>query len=115
MLVVDDDPQCRRLTLRLLGELGYESTYEAASAVEALLMLPRVQPGIVLTDIAMEQESSGLVVVEQVRAVGIPVGLISGIAAYADDPLLARLPRVLKEELTLESLAALISTLQADG
>ena len=113
VLVVDDDVQCRRLIIRMLRELGYRTTHEARSAAEALLFLSHTSPTIVLTDIVMERHDAGLAVVARARAAGIPVAFVSGAPSWSKDAELCSVPGVLKEELSLASLAKLLADLIA--
>ena len=52
VLVVDDDPDARYLLQRLLGHLG-AFVMTAASVPDALSVLGRVRPDVVVTDILM--------------------------------------------------------------
>jgi len=52
VLVVDDDPQARRLMETMLESIGYPSV-EAASAEEGLALAAREEPAAVILDLAM--------------------------------------------------------------
>lgn len=66
VLVVDDDPDARELLRTVLEYCGALVT-AAASAVEALKVLDRVMPDLVVTDIAMPTHD-GYWLVQQIRA-----------------------------------------------
>jgi CheY-like chemotaxis protein len=115
VLVVDDDAQCRRLIVRLLRELGYGVTFEAPSATAALSFLARTRPGIVLTDVVMEHQDSGLEVVRRACATGVPVAVVAGAPPWSEADELRLVPCLSKEGLTLTSLHELISKLLASA
>jgi DNA-binding response OmpR family regulator len=77
ILVVDDDPHCRRAVARLLAEEGYEAT-EAADGEEAAGLLSSWRPDLVVTDLEMPRlDGRGLV--QRVRRLrpGTPVLILS--------------------------------------
>jgi CheY-like chemotaxis protein len=81
VLVVDDDYYVRRLTARMLNELGYE-VLEASTADEALsVMSGPTHVELVLTDIAMPG-MDGVRLADTIaeRHPGCPVLLMSGFA-----------------------------------
>ncbi len=78
ILIVDDEQATRRIMVRLLSALGYERLYEACSASEALDVLGRIRPALVLTDLTMESERAGFDVVRFATAQGIAVAVVSG-------------------------------------
>jgi PAS domain S-box-containing protein len=65
VLVVDDEPDARLLLNRLLADGGAEVTL-AASAAEAIRLLPRIRPDILISDIGMPTED-GYALIQQVR------------------------------------------------
>jgi len=80
--VVDDEYYVRRLTARMLRELGYE-VLEASTAEEALSLMTGSTPvELVLTDIAMPG-MHGVRLADTIaeRYPGCPVLLMSGFAA----------------------------------
>lgn len=74
LLVVDDDPVSNRLMQRRLEKLGYE-VFSAADGREALEMLPRTAPDVLLLDISMPGVG-GLDVLERIRERGLDVAVI---------------------------------------
>jgi CheY-like chemotaxis protein len=81
ILVVDDEYYVRRLTGRMLRDIGYD-VLEASSASEALAFIKGPVPvGLVLTDIAMPG-TDGVRLAETIaeRYPGHPVLLMSGFA-----------------------------------
>ena len=58
VLVVEDDESVRKLTVRILERLGYE-TLEAGDAAEALQVLEGHRPDLLLTDVVLPGGRSG--------------------------------------------------------
>lgn len=86
ILVVDDETDTRELVAFILEEQGAQVT-AATSAHEALLILPQVQPDVLLSDIGMP-DMDGYMLIQQVRALDPKQGgHIPAIAltAYAGD------------------------------
>ena len=65
-LVVDDEPDARRLVARLLADCGVRVTI-AASAAEALAALGNDRPDVLISDIGMPVED-GYALIRRVRA-----------------------------------------------
>ena len=65
VLVVEDDDAVRRITVRMLERLGYE-TWEAATSQDALDAVAHQCPALVLTDIGL-RGASGVALVEALR------------------------------------------------
>ncbi len=85
ILICDDEPSLRELMrISLAGEYSF---VEAAHAAEAIELVERVQPDLVLLDV-MLPGASGLTVLEQVRSGShsrdIPVLVISAFSAESD-------------------------------
>jgi len=80
VLVVEDDPLVRRMTVRMLGRLGY-TVLEASDAQSARDILDRslVVPDLLLTDVIMPGES-GRDLAQQLRSrfIGLRVLYMSG-------------------------------------
>ena len=68
ILVVDDDPDARNLLKRILGD-GGASVVAAASALEALEVLPRMRPDLLVSDIGMPG-NDGYDLIQEVRSLG---------------------------------------------
>jgi PAS domain S-box-containing protein len=68
VLVVDDDADARDLIKRILEECGAE-VLTAASAMDALSLVPRARPKILVSDIGMPQVD-GYELLKRVRALG---------------------------------------------
>ncbi|HWF58034.1 MAG TPA: response regulator [Candidatus Dormibacteraeota bacterium] len=81
MLFADDDPDIRELARLLLGKHGYE-VVTAEDGLEAISLLPRVRPGLVITDVNMPRQD-GLAVCVAVRShptlQGIPLVLLTAL------------------------------------
>jgi two-component system nitrate/nitrite response regulator NarL len=56
VLVVDDDPEFRKLAARLLAAGGLTVVGEAASAAEALAAAARLEPSAILLDVELPDE-----------------------------------------------------------
>ena len=86
VLVVEDDVQIRRLMHDLLVKRGYRVS-TASNGVEALEMIERSMPDLILSDVVMPK-MSGPRMIRELNAKGIfvPVVLVSG---YTDDRLAA--------------------------
>jgi two-component system response regulator NreC len=85
VLVVDDHRIVRSGITRMLSEQGFEIAGEAADAAEAARLVRRLQPDVVVLDIGMPGRS-GLEVVEEIRAAGSRVVILS----MQDEPAYAR-------------------------
>ena len=119
VLVVDDEPQIRRLLRTGLPPHGYEVS-EAATASEALKLLPREKPDALILDLGLPDED-GFAIIAKVRAMALtPIlvlsarndveGKVRALELGADDyvtkpfsirELLARVKAVLRRSQTL--------------
>jgi PAS domain S-box-containing protein len=72
VLVVDDEPDARELVRQLLGECRAEVS-TASSAVQALDMLQRLRPDVLLSDIGMP-ERDGYQLIRDVRRLPVDQG-----------------------------------------
>ncbi len=79
VLAVDDEAPLRRILARLLAHLGYEVVI-ASSTETALEILRRTRPDVLLTDVVLANEDSGVALAARARALipGLPVVYISG-------------------------------------
>ena len=68
VLIVEDEPDARRLPVKVLEEAGAIVT-AAGSAAEALEALPEARPEVLVSDIGMT-EQDGFDLIRQVRARG---------------------------------------------
>jgi CheY-like chemotaxis protein len=73
----DDDPVLRRVTSRLLSELGYEVVYVAEDGAELIKYCEQGPIDVALVDLDMPC-LDGLAVAQELAPKGIPVILISG-------------------------------------
>jgi CheY-like chemotaxis protein len=80
VLVVDDDEFQHKLVGKLLESENFHLVY-AASGIDALGMMPRVRPDIILMDVVMP-DMDGIETIRNLKAVpqlaGIPVIMITG-------------------------------------
>lgn len=75
ILIVDDEPLARQRLHKLSTELGYEVIAEAANGKEALELIDRFDPSIVLLDIEMPGEN-GLDVATKISTFDAPPTII---------------------------------------
>src|SRR5690606_21235431 len=66
LLVVDDEPDARELVAHVLGSCG-AAVHTAASAAEALSLLPQLRPDVLVSDIGMP-DADGYELIRAVRA-----------------------------------------------
>ncbi|HEX3158838.1 MAG TPA: sigma-54 dependent transcriptional regulator [Gemmatimonadaceae bacterium] len=85
VLIVDDEPNIRRMVGALLGAEGYE-VREASGGRAALGAVQEAEPDVVLLDLMMPGELDGLGVLAQLHAThpGLPVVMMSGRAELGD-------------------------------
>ncbi len=84
ILIVDDEAPIREILAQMLGQRGYRVT-EASSAVEAQNVVQRDPPGLVISDLQLE-DSDGLAMIAQLKSAcpGLPVMLLTGVL-FDDD------------------------------
>lgn len=112
ILLVDDDDLYVRATTRLLRGLGYPFVFRSPSAAEALQMLERVRPSLVLTDMVMEHRAAGLEVIAACQFRAIRVAVISGMPGLDQSAVGCRIAR--KASLSGEALERLIQDVMAE-
>jgi CheY-like chemotaxis protein len=78
ILIIDDDPQIRRLIVEILANAGHE-VFDVQDGEEGLRLVQIHPPALVITDILMPQPD-GLEVIRELRrgAPSIPTIAISG-------------------------------------
>lgn len=113
VLLVDDDDLYVRAITRQLRSLGFPYVFRASSAAEALDMLLRVRPSIVLTDMVMEHREAGRSVVAAAQKLGISVALVSGLPGLDETTSGSRFLR--KADLDSVQLEHLLDALIAEG
>jgi two-component system, NtrC family, nitrogen regulation response regulator NtrX len=116
VLIVDDEPNIRRMVGALLGAEGYE-VRDAPDAPSGLARATELEPDLVLLDLMMPGPDDGLTLLEQLREryPDLPVVMMSGRAGLADAVKATRLGAVnfLEKPLTPEGvLLALASALE---
>ncbi len=85
VLIVDDEPNIRRMVGALLGSEGFE-VHDAADATAGLQRAAEVDPDLVLLDLMMPNPTDGLELLEKLRerSPDLPVVMMSGRAGLAD-------------------------------
>ena len=106
VLIVDDDDLYVRALTRQLRSLGFPFVYRAASAHQALAMLERVHPTLVLTDMVMEHRGAGCEVIASAQQLGASVAVVSGLPGLHSEELGVPLHR--KSDLNFGALEGLV-------
>src|SRR5687767_7061768 len=85
VLIVDDEPNIRRMVGALLGAEGYE-VREAADGTSGIAHAVELEPDVALVDLMMPGEMDGMAVLAALRerAPGLPVVMMSGRAGLSD-------------------------------
>lgn len=79
VLIVEDDRLLALVTERLLIKLGHEIAGQASDGETAVEMVRKLQPDIVLMDISLEGEMSGVDALKEIRKFSdVPVIILSG-------------------------------------
>jgi len=113
VLVVDDDPEVRELTVSMLEELGH-FVVEAPDGPEALRLLDEHVPDLILLDYAMP-EMNGAEVAAAIRRRGIPAPIVFATGFADSDAIrkaLEREPFVLRKPYSLADLSHMLETAQ---
>jgi CheY-like chemotaxis protein len=110
ILVVEDDPDVRRVIVECLSLIGYKVT-EAANGQEALASLAAVKPDLLVVDYAMPDMTGAEVISEARKLVGdLPVILATGYADMAAVERLAGKPQILRKPFDIAQLGDAVST-----
>jgi two-component system nitrogen regulation response regulator NtrX len=120
VLLIDDEPNIRRMIAALLGAEGYD-VRDAADGARGLAAATDAEPDAVLLDLMMPGQLDGLATLERLRAQlpDVPVIMMSGRAGLADAVRATRLGAVnflekpLTPEATLLALAAALELRRA--
>ncbi|MEN9592625.1 MAG: hypothetical protein RJA21_1099, partial [Gemmatimonadota bacterium] len=85
VLIVDDEPNIRRMVGALLGAEGYD-VRDAADGVTGLALADANEPDVALVDLMMPGDLDGLALLQKLRErlPDMPVVMMSGRAALAD-------------------------------
>lgn len=67
IVVAEDEPEINNLVSEVLHDEGYE-VHSCVSGTEALQLVARVQPDLVIADMQMETKDAGLRLLAQLRA-----------------------------------------------
>ena len=110
ILVVEDDPDVRRVIVECLSLIGYKVT-EAANGGEALAHLSALKPDLLVVDYAMPDMTGAEVISEARKLVGdVPVILATGYADMAAVERLAGRPRILRKPFDIAQLGDAVSS-----
>ena len=110
ILVVEDDPDVRRVIVECLSLIGYKVT-EAANGSEALAHLATIKPDLLVVDYAMPDMTGAEVISEARKRFGeLPVILATGYADMAAVERLAGRPRILRKPFDIAQLGDAVSS-----
>ncbi|HEU4761640.1 MAG TPA: response regulator, partial [Gemmatimonadales bacterium] len=110
ILVVEDDPDVRRVIVECLSLIGYRVT-EAANGGEALAQLAAAKPDLLVVDYAMPDMTGAEVIAESRKLVGeVPVIMATGYADMAAVERLAGRPRILRKPFDIAQLGDAVSS-----
>jgi signal transduction histidine kinase/CheY-like chemotaxis protein len=111
ILVVEDDPDVRRVIVECLSLIGYKVT-EAANGSEALAQLRAIKPDLLVVDYAMPDMTGAEVISEARKLIGdVPVILATGYADMAAVERLAGKPRLLRKPFDIAQLGDAVSSM----
>ena len=116
ILVVEDDPDVRRVIVECLGLIGYAVT-EAPNGTEGLAAIASSKPDLLVVDYAMP-DMTGAEVISKARALvgDLPVILATGYADMAAVERLAGKPAILRKPFDINSLGtAVANALELDA
>jgi signal transduction histidine kinase/ActR/RegA family two-component response regulator len=109
ILVVEDDPDVRRVIVECLGLIGY-SVAEAANGAEGLAAIAAAKPDLLVIDYAMPDMTGAEVISKAREMVGdLPVILATGYADMAAVERLAGKPAILRKPFDINSLGAAVA------
>ena len=85
VLIVDDEPNIRRMVGALLSAEGYDVA-ETANAADAIARVRDAEPDVALLDLMMPGDQDGIIALEKLRDIApdLPVIMMSGRAGLAD-------------------------------
>ncbi len=116
ILVVEDDPDVRRVIVECLGLIGY-TVSEAANGTQGLAAIASSKPDLLVIDYAMP-DMTGAEVISKARALvgDLPVILATGYADMAAVERLVGKPAILRKPFDINSLgAAVANALEPSG
>jgi signal transduction histidine kinase/ActR/RegA family two-component response regulator len=109
ILVVEDDPDVRRVIVECLGLIGYSVT-EASNGAEGLAAIGLSKPDLLVVDYAMPDMTGAEVISKAREMVGdLPVILATGYADMAAVERLAGKPAILRKPFDINSLGAAVA------
>jgi CheY-like chemotaxis protein len=109
ILVIEDDPDVRRVIVECLGLIGYEVT-EAPNGTEGLAAIALAKPDLLVVDYAMPDMTGAEVISKAREMVGeLPVILATGYADMAAVERLAGKPAILRKPFDINSLGAAVA------
>jgi signal transduction histidine kinase/ActR/RegA family two-component response regulator len=110
ILVVEDDPDVRRVIVECLSLIGYKVT-EAANGAEAMEQLAATKPDLLVVDYAMPDMTGAEVISEARKMIGdVPVILATGYADMAAVERLAGKPKILRKPFDIAQLGDAVSS-----
>ena len=115
ILVVEDDPDVRRVIVECLGLIGYSVT-EAPNGAEGLAAIAMCKPDLLVVDYAMPDMTGAEVISKARELVGdLPVILATGYADMAAVERLAGKPAILRKPFDINALGAAVASALETG
>jgi CheY-like chemotaxis protein len=109
ILVVEDDPDVRRVIVECLGLIGHSVT-EAPNGAEGLAAIANHKPDLLVVDYAMPDMTGAEVICKARELVGdLPVILATGYADMAEVERLAGRPAILRKPFDINALGAAVA------
>ena len=110
ILVVEDDPEVRRVIVECLGLIGY-TVSEAPNGVEGLQAIRAAKPDLLMVDFAMPDMTGAEVISRAREMVGndLPVILATGYADMAAVERLAGKPPILRKPFDITTLGEVVA------
>lgn len=110
ILVVEDDPEVRRVIVECLSLIGYRVT-EAANGAEGLAALTASQPDLMVVDYAMPDMTGAEMISRSREFADLPVIMATGYADMAAVERLAGKPTILRKPFDLATLGNAVAEL----
>jgi signal transduction histidine kinase/CheY-like chemotaxis protein len=110
ILVVEDDPDVRRVIVECLSLIGYRVT-EAANGTEGLAALAATQPDLMVVDYAMPDMTGAEMISRSREIAELPVIMATGYADMAAVERLAGKPTILRKPFDLATLGNAVADL----
>lgn len=79
IMIIEDEPMIAMELGRIVGELGHRVCGMAARQSEAIALAARTRPALILADIQLKGDDSGIVAVQEIlKSVSVPIIFVTG-------------------------------------